>query len=229
MPKILLIEDDEILADQITKYLIAKHHIVETCMDGKEATELLEVYKYDLIIIDWGLPGVTGVEIVKNFRRAGGVTPILMLTGRNRIEEKEVGFDSGADDYVTKPFDIRELSSRVQALLRRAPEFQGARMEVSGIVVDSGSHQAFFRAQPIALQPKEFALLEFLIRHKGKAVRTKDLLDHVWGSDSDVTSETLYTYMRALRKKIQTLGGDPNLIATVHGVGYSLRVSAADS
>lgn len=228
MPKILLIEDDEILADQITKYLIAKHHIVETCMDGKEATELLEVYKYDLIIIDWGLPNVTGVEIVKNFRRAGGVTPILMLTGKDRIEEKEVGFDSGADDYVTKPFDIRELSSRVQALLRRAPEFQGARMEVSGIVVDSGSHQAFFRDQPMALQPKEFALLEFLIRHKGKAVRTKDLLDHVWGSDSDVTSETLYTYMRALRKKIQTLGGDPNLIATVHGVGYSLRV-AADS
>lgn len=223
MAKILVIEDDEILADQIDVFLGAKDHTVETCHDGREAQELLEFGKFDLIIVDWGLPSVSGVDIVRNFRAAGGVTPILMLTGKDKINEKETGFDAGADDYLTKPFDARELNARARALLRRPPEFQGSRLEASDLSVDTSSHLAFFKDSPLILQPKEFQLLEFLLRHKGKAVKTKDLLEYVWSSDSDVTSETLYTYIRALRKKIQTLGGDPNLIATVHAVGYTIR------
>lgn len=223
MAKILLVEDDEILAEQIDAYLGAKDFTVETCHDGQEAQELLEVGKFDLIIIDWGLPNLPGVEVVRKFRASGGVTPILMLTGKDKVDEKETGFDAGADDYLTKPFDARELHARARALLRRPPEFQGARLEASGLSVDTSSHQAFFQDTKLTLQPKEFQLLEFLLRHKGKAVKTKDLLDYVWSSDSDVTSETLYTYIRALRKKIQTLGGDPNLIATVHAVGYTIR------
>ncbi len=223
MAKILLIEDDEILADQIDVYLVAKDFTVETCHDGRHAQELLEFGKFDLIIVDWGLPNVSGVEIVRKFRASGGVTPILMLTGKDKVDEKETGFDAGADDYLTKPFDARELHARARALLRRAPEFQGSRLEASGLSVDTSSHQAFFKDNKLTLQPKEFQLLEFLLRHKGKAVRTKDLLDYVWSSDSDVTSETLYTYIRALRKKIQILGGDPNVIATVHAVGYTIR------
>lgn len=223
MPKILLIEDDDILTDQLTHFLKGKDYAVETCDDGLEAVERIECYKYDLIIIDWGLPGLSGVEIVKRFRASGGVTPILMLTGKNKVEEKEFGFNAGADDYLTKPFDARELHVRAQALLRRPPEFRGSRLEASGLVVDTTEHRAYFGNSALNLQPKEFQLLEFLVRHNGKTVKTKDLLDYVWSSDSDVTSETLYTYIRAVRKKIEGAGGDAGLVATVHGIGYTIR------
>lgn len=223
MAKILLVEDDEVLTEQIENYLRAKDFTVESCHDGIEAAEILQMSKFDLIIIDWGLPGVSGVEIVRKFRQSGGVTPILMLTGKNKVDEKETGFDAGADDYLTKPFDARELHARARALLRRPPEFQGVRLEANGLAIDTSSHQAFFNDKLLTLQPREFQLLEFLLRHKGKAVRTQELLEHVWSSDSDVASETLYTYIRALRKKIQGLGGDPSLIATVHAVGYTIK------
>lgn len=223
MAKILLVEDDELLTDQIASYLTAKHHNVETCDDGLEAKELIDCYAFDLIIIDWGLPRLSGIEIIRAFRMKGGVTPVLMLTGRDTVDEKETGFDAGADDYLTKPFDSRELYARTQALLRRPAQFQGDVLECAGIRIKTAEHSAYFRETALSLQPKEFQLLEFLLRHKGKAVRSKDLLDHVWSSDSDVTSETLYTYVRALRKKIQEAGGESNTIATVHGVGYTIR------
>lgn len=223
MAKILLVEDDDMLSDEIASYLAAKHHNVETCDNGSDALELINAYSYDLIVIDWGLPNVTGIEILRSFRLKGGVTPVLMLTGRDKIEEKETGFDAGADDYLTKPFDARELYARIQALLRRPTEFLGATLECSGIRLSTSEHRAYFKESILTLQPKEFQLLEFLMRHKGKAVKSKALLDHVWSSDSDVTSETLYTYIRALRKKIQDAGGHPDIIATVHSVGYTIR------
>ncbi|MCA9805078.1 MAG: response regulator transcription factor [Cyanobacteria bacterium HKST-UBA02] len=222
MAKILLVEDDEVLAEQIASYLAARGHIVEPVFDGLSAMEMLEAFKYDLLIIDWGLPGLAGVSVVEKLRARGEDMAILMLTGKDRIEEKETGFSAGADDYLTKPFDIRELAVRIQALLRRPEKFQAEILRSGDIELDQGRHRVTVGKEELSLQPKEFQLLEFLMRHQGEAVSSKDLLDYVWSSESAVSSETLYTYIRALRKKIASLGGDPNAIATVHGVGYRL-------
>ncbi|MGD9679785.1 MAG: response regulator transcription factor [Candidatus Obscuribacterales bacterium] len=222
MAKILLVEDDEVLAEQIAGYLAARGHIVEPVFDGLAALEMLEAFKYDLLIIDWGLPGLAGVSVVEKLRARGDGMAILMLTGKDRIEEKEAGFSAGADDYLTKPFDIRELAVRIQALLRRPEKFQQEILRSGEIELDQGRHRVTVGKEELSLQPKEFQLLEFLMRHQGEAVSSKDLLDYVWSSESAVSSETLYTYIRALRKKIASRGGDGNAIATVHGVGYRL-------
>lgn len=222
MAKILLVEDDEVLAEQIASYLTARGHIVEPVFDGLSALEMLDAFKYDLLVIDWGLPGLAGVSVVERLRARGEGMAILMLTGKDRIEEKETGFSAGADDYLTKPFDVRELAVRIQALLRRPEMFQAEILRSGDIELDQGRHRVTVCKEELSLQPKEFQLLEFLMRHQGEAVSSKDLLDYVWSSDSAVSSETLYTYIRALRKKIAGRGGDANAIATVHGVGYRL-------
>jgi len=225
MAKILLVEDDDILGDQITNWLENEHHNVEFCSDGLEGAEKLEYHKYDVVVIDWGLPNLSGIEIIRKFRAAGGLTPVLILTGKGQVHEKEEGLEAGADDYVTKPFEIRELSARIKALLRRPQNFVGTRMEAPGLIIDTNEHRAYCGSCEVSLQPKEFDLLEFLVRHKGRVVKTQALLEHVWSSDSFVTSETIYTYVRALRKKIDEAGGNSNIIQTVRGVGYSVRNS----
>lgn len=224
MAKILLVEDDDILADQIVNWLEEhEHHNVELCADGMEGAEKLEYHKYDVAVLDWGLPSLSGIQIIRQFRAAGGGTPILILTGKDKIHEKEEGLEAGADDYLTKPFEIRELSVRIKALLRRPQAFVGTKMEAGSLAIDTTEHRVFCGSREVRLQPKEFDLIEFLVRHKGRVVKTQALLEHVWSSDSFVTSETIYTYVRALRKKVEEAGGDSSIIQTVRGVGYSVR------
>ena len=224
MAKILLVEDDEILADQIVNWLEGtEHHNVELCSDGQEGAEKLAYHKYDVAVLDWGLPTLSGIQILRKFRASGGTMPVLLLTGKGKINEKEEGLEAGADDYLTKPFEIRELSARIKALLRRPQAFVGTKMEVNGLTIDTTEHRIFCGSKEVNLQPKEFDLLEFLVRHKGRVVKTQALLEHVWSSDSFVTSETIYTYVRALRKKIDEAGGDSSILQTIRGVGYSVR------
>lgn len=222
MAKILIIEDDVILSDQLVNWLDAEHYNCEQSEDGLEGLEKLTYHRYDVIVIDWDLPRLSGVEIVRKFRAAGGATPILILTGKGRVQDKEEGLNAGADDYLTKPFELRELSARLKALLRRPAGFAGTTLEGGGLTADTTQRRVFCNGTEISLQAKEFDLLEFLLRHQGKVLKTQELLEHVWSSDSFVTSETLYTYIRALRKKIEDAGGQ-NVIHTVRAVGYILR------
>lgn len=221
MAKILFAEDDVDLAHRIEAWLKHEHHAVEVVYDGAKAMENLEYFNYELVILDWGLPKITGLEICKRFRANGGTTPVLMLTGRKEISDKESGLDSGADDYLTKPFEVRELSARIRALLRRPVGFTGVTLKVGDIELDSTTHKVTVAEQEIVLAPKEFALLEFLMKHAGKVVSADQILRHIWSSDSDATSETIYTYMKTIRKKLSGSTRDTP-IRTIHGLGYTM-------
>ncbi|HMO23852.1 MAG TPA: response regulator transcription factor, partial [Candidatus Melainabacteria bacterium] len=176
----------------------------------------------DVIIMDLTLPKMDGIEVCKNFRQQGGETPILILTGRGTVPDKELGFDAGADDYLTKPFHLKELSARIRALLRRPKDFAGEVLKAGNISLDIGSHTVTKEGKDIHLPRMEFALLEFLMRHKGQVFSAEALLDRVWTGDSDKSPETIRTSVKKLRSKIDTKG-EPSLIRNVHGVGYKLE------
>jgi two-component system, OmpR family, response regulator len=178
--------------------------------------------QYDVIVLDWDLPGATGVEICTSFRAKGGNTPIIMLTGKSTLRDKEEGLDSGADDYLTKPFHIKELSARIRALLRRPLSVTGNTLKVGDITLCPISYKVTKAEQEVQLLPREFALLEFLMRHPGQVFGAEALLDRVWNSDSEASPDALRTCMKRLRKKIESPEGD-SIIKTVHGVGYKLE------
>ena len=221
MAKILLVEDEEDFSDLVTMWLKNEHHIVEVADTGEKAVDLLKVYRYDLLILDWMLPGISGIDICKDFRGQGGSTPILMLTAKRHVDEKETGLDAGADDYLTKPFELKELSARVRALLRRPAAFSGTELKVGPVTMDTATHRVTRQGEEIALLPKEFALLEFFMRHPNQVFSAEALLDRVWASESEASPETIRTYIKRLRKKIDE-DGSPSLVSTVHGVGYKL-------
>lgn len=221
MAKILLVEDDKDLVGMVRSMLQAEHHTVEALSDGREAAQHLRIYPYDIIVLDWELPGATGIEILKQFRSGGGKTPIIMLTGRDKIDDKELGLEVGADDYLTKPFAMRELSARIKALLRRSPQVTENILAAGDIELDPAKYRVTRKGNPVQLLPKEFAVLEFLLRHPNQVFTADALLERVWKSDSEATAEALRTTMKRLRKKIENEDG-AQLIRTVHGVGYVL-------
>jgi DNA-binding response OmpR family regulator len=222
MAKILIVEDEPDLAEPVRAYLTHEHHLVEVVDDGLEALERLRFYKYDLIILDWMLPGMHGVEVCKNFRQSGGTTPILMLTSRKQTNDKITGLDAGADDYLTKPFDVQEISARVRALLRRPQAVTSNVLTARNIILETSTFRVTRDGTEISLLPKEFALLEFFMRHPNQVFSAEALLDRVWSSESEASPETIRTYIKRLRQKIDIKGEKNSIIATVHGVGYKL-------
>ena len=169
MVKILVVEDDLALATTIRDTLSNEQYKVETSHSGEEADGLLSSFDYDLVILDWELPEMSGVSICQRFRARGGTTPILMLTGKSTADDKESGLDSGADDYLTKPFEVRELNARIRALLRRPTQFQGQKLRWGNLELDTNTHRVVLNGKDIALQPLEFTVLEFFMRHPGNA------------------------------------------------------------
>lgn len=223
MAKILIVEDDEQLADLIVQCLTRENHLVEHVNNGADALSQVKLYIFDLIILDWNLPEVTGLGILKEFRSRGGITPVLFLTGRRDLSDKLEGLDAGADDYLTKPFDSRELTSRIRALLRRPQVLVGDVLEVGALRLDPKDFKVTLGEDEIKLVPKEFALLEFLMRHPGELFGVDKLLDSVWPCQSDSTREALTTCIKRLRKKLDG-DSDTSMIRNVHGVGYGLFV-----
>lgn len=223
MAKILVVEDDVDLAGRVQAWLEAERHIAEVAYDGTAAMEHLNSYTYDIIILDRELPGMSGLEVCKRFRTQGGLTPVIMLTGYDKLADKEAGFESGVDDYVTKPFQVKELSARIRALMRRPPPSQGPVLEFAHIKLDPSMHQVLVDGKEVELLPKEFALLEFFMRHPVQLFSPESLLKCVWDSEADSTVETVYTYVKRLRSKID-LDKKNSLIKTVYGMGYRLEV-----
>jgi DNA-binding response OmpR family regulator len=225
MPKILLAEDDPELAGVVKDWLTREFHVVEWVEDGRDALESLKYYEYDLVILDWTLPSVTGVDIAKQFRARGGTTPILMLTGRTMVKEKEEGFDAGADDYLTKPFDPRELSARLKALLRRPKGVLSNALKFGDLELDPRSRRVSRSGKEVQLGPKEFAMLEFFMRHPGEVFTSDALLERVWLNESDSSSDTVRVHINRLRNKIDTDGSE-SLIRTVFKQGYRFQPPA---
>jgi DNA-binding response OmpR family regulator len=220
MAKILFVEDDNDLANMVRTFLLFEHHTVERIANGREASDHLKTFEYEVIILDWNLPDMSGIEILKEYRGQGGKSPILMLTGKNTINDKEQGLDNGVDDYLTKPFDMRELGARIRALLRRSPALSGNILKVGQITLDTTMHRVHMNGEPLNLVPKEFQLLEFMMRNPGKVFTATALLNRVWPSDSDATEEALRTTIKRLRKKMDP---DGNILQNVRGVGYCLN------
>jgi OmpR-family two-component system manganese-sensing response regulator len=226
MAKILVVEDDIMTAQMISDLVESLGHTVELVYNGDDAIDRLKFYDFDLAVLDWQMPGKSGVEVCKTYRANGGKTPILMLTGKNTIDDKEEGFDSGADDYLTKPFEVRELKMRVQAMLRRPVDYVQPAVEGGlGLTLDYQKHCLIRDGQEIALLPKEFAVLEFLFRHPNQYFTPETLLNKVWPSESDSTIEALRTCIKRIRKKVD-IENDTSIIATVRGYGYRLELKS---
>jgi DNA-binding response OmpR family regulator len=221
MAKILLIEDDVALVRMLKNWLTLEHYKLDTAENGARGLEFLAVYKYDAIILDLEMPEVEGMEVLERFRTAGGKTPVLILTGKDSIHSKLAGLDAGADDYLTKPFHVKELSARLRALLRRSADLPSHLLKVRDIVLDPKDHTVKRGEEELQLLPTEFALLEFFMRNPNEVFSAEALLDRVWTSKATGTLSALTTCIKRMRQKID-IEGEPSIIKTVHGVGYKL-------
>ena len=223
MAKILLVEDDPEVCEVVTDWLVDEHYTVDVVNNGVEAIERLRFDKYDVLIFDWQLPDLTGIEICKKFRSKGGNTPVLMLTGKSEITDKETGLDAGADDYLTKPFHPRELSARVRALLRRSGDLKQNVLTCGDLELDPQGFKVTKGGKEVALLPKEFALLEFFLRHPNQVFSPEALLDRVWSAESEASPDTIRVHITKLRGKIDN-EGQPSMIKTIHRQGYKWEV-----
>jgi DNA-binding response OmpR family regulator len=220
MAKILLVEDNQEQALMVSEYLSAEHHKVEVVHDGQQGLDRVMLCSYDLIILDWELPGVAGVDILRQYRQNNGTTPVIMLTAKGLVSNKLEGLDAGADDYVPKPFSVRELGARVRSLLRRSSGQNTNILQVNDLTLDPRRFLVFKSGKKLELAGREFNLLEFFMRHPDEIFTSDMLLQRVWQTDAEAGPEALRTCLFRLRKK---LGGDESDIVTVHGVGYKLK------
>jgi DNA-binding response OmpR family regulator len=222
MAKILLVEDDKELAATVAKYLTLERHIVEVANDGQDGLDRVLAGFYDVIILDVNLPNVNGVEICRQFRDQRGKTPVIMLTGQIAVADKELALDSGADDYITKPFSTRELSARVRAVLRRPGDIRDNRLDIGNLSLDVAVHSITKDGTPLRLNPIDFALLEFLIRHHGEFFSAEALISQVWHTDASSGPDAVRSAIRRIRQQIDN-DGEESLIETVNKVGYRIR------
>ncbi len=220
MAKILIVEDNPEFLKDLKKTLSFENHTIEAVLDGTAGLDRALLCEYDLLVLDWDLPGVTGVEICRQFRDKGGQTPVLLLTGKREIDDKECGLDAGADDYLTKPFNVRELLARVRALLRRSGNaVTGNVLTLGDVELDPANFKVKRAGVPVKLVPKEFAILELMLRNPGKVFSAEALFSRVWIADEDASPDVVRSHIKNLRKKLEA-GGQPAVIHTVHGVGY---------
>lgn len=223
MARILLVDDDKDHLVLLSACLQAENYTVVEANDGNQGKEWLISSLFDLIILDWTMPDISGVELCRFFRARGGTTPILFLTGKTEIIDKETGFDAGGDDYLTKPFDMRELLARLKALLRRPKLIQGEVLQARNIQLDTMKRTVTVAGQEIALTPKEFNLLEVFMRHPNQVMTQDRLLDMVWANDTDKSIDVVRQTLARLRLAISD-SKENRLIRTVHGIGYRLEV-----
>jgi|YelNatPaOPRAMG01_1025707.scaffolds.fasta_scaffold12126_3 two-component system response regulator MprA len=219
--RILIIEDDEAVLKILKRVLAYDGYQVDTALDGQSGLNLARDQRPDLVILDWMLPGMDGLEVCRRLR-AGGNAPILMLTAKDTIQDRVQGLDAGADDYLVKPPDMDELLARVRALLRRTQPERAQVLSFADLTLDTGTRQATRHGRVISLTAKEYELLDLFLRHP-RQVLTRDMIfDRVWGYDFGGESNVLDVYIRYLRQKLEA-EGEARLLHTVRGVGYVLR------
>lgn len=225
MSKVLIVEDDLVFSYLIQHHLELNHYVVEAVKTGSEGLSRLKQGVCDVAILDWMLPDMMGVEICKAFRDHGGTIPILILTAKNTSEEKAIGLDSGADDYLVKPFDQTELLARLRALLRRPVGYTGKILKVRDVELDTETHRVTRAGTEVDLSLKEITILELLMRYPNQRFTAESLLQRVWRSDGNASVETVRTHMKTLRKKLNDSSDSP-LIRTTRHLGY--RIVEAD-
>lgn len=219
--KILVIEDEPDLADALRQGFEHQGYVVDVAAHGLLGWDMLETYTYDALVLDRRLPGLEGVQLCRRLRQQGFRLPVLMLTARDTIEDRVEGLQAGADDYLVKPFDFRELQARVQALLRRQQPEQRNRLEVDDLVLDLETTDVSRAGLPLALSRKEYLLLALLLRHRGQVVPPDRIMEQLWDADGSPSPEIVRAHIKNLRKKVDG-PSVRKLIRTVHGMGYRL-------
>ena len=219
--RVLIIEDDEGILRVLRRGLGYEGYTVDTALDGENGLHLARERRPDLVILDWMLPGMDGLEVCQRLRALGSM-PILMLTARDTIQDRVQGLDVGADDYMTKPFELDELNARIRALLRRTQLERSPVLSFSDLELDTATRQATRRGRAIQLTAKEYDLLELFLRHPRQVLTREMIFDRVWGYDFGGESNVLDVYIRYLRQKLEG-EGEARLIHTVRGVGYVMR------
>jgi heavy metal response regulator len=219
MVRVLLVEDDEAISSFVRRGLVEEGYSVDVSTDGRDAFHRALDDSYDVIILDVVIPFIDGFEVVRGIRKEGRRVPVLMLSGKNSVEERVRGLDSGADDYLVKPFSFEELSARVRALSRRQGEIHQPNVEIDNFKIDFAAHRVTRQDRVINLTAKEFALLAYLVRNRGNVVTRTMIAEHVWDQNFDSFSNIVDVYVRYLRVKLDD-GFQSKLIHTVRGVGY---------
>lgn len=219
--RILVVEDDKKVAAFLQKGLREEQYAVDVCRDGVEAVYEAQGHPYDVIILDIMLPGKDGFTICRELRENNVLTPILMLTAKDSLEDKIIGLSEGADDYLTKPFSFEELLARIRALLRRSQDYKTGSLKVADLELDPLRRTVQRGGTPITLSGKEYALLEYLMRNKGIILSQSKIIDHVWDRNYDGTSNLINVYINHLREKIDK-NAEVKLIKTVRGQGYKI-------
>ena len=220
-PRVLVVEDDDEIAQVLQRSLRLDGYDVRIAGDGEAALDQAAAYHPDLVILDLGLPKLDGIEVARRLRSADDV-PILMLTARDAVESRVEGLDSGADDYLVKPFERQELLARLRALLRRRPPRGSASLVVADLSLNPDTHEVQRGERQIELTQREFELLEYLMRNERIVVPRQRLLEEVWGYDPFATTNTIEVFVSNLRRKLEG-GGEPRLLHTIRGAGYVLR------
>jgi two-component system, OmpR family, response regulator MprA len=223
--RILVVDDEPAVQHALSRALSLERYEVAQASDGPQALERLGADPYDAVILDVSMPHLDGLEVCRRLRSGGDRTPVLMLTARGEIDDRVAGLDAGADDYLVKPFALRELMARLRALLRRTGEDeQEQTLTFEDLRMDRLAHEAFRGERPLQLTRTEFLLLELFLRHPRQVLTRSAIFENVWGYDFGATSNSLGVYMGYLRRKTEA-GGEPRLLHTVRGVGYILRGS----
>ncbi|HQF41776.1 MAG TPA: response regulator transcription factor [Ignavibacteriaceae bacterium] len=229
MPKILVVDDEQNMRTGLKDNLEFEGYEVETANDGEEGLKKILVNKYDLIILDVMMPKKSGFDVCKETRKNGITTPIILLTAKGEEIDKVVGLEIGADDYVTKPFSLRELIARVKAILRRSDNLimdnESREIKIGKLTIDFNSYKATLKNKDVAMSHKEFEILRYLWKHRNATVSRDDLLTEIWGYDETPTTRTVDNFILKLRQKIENDPNHPQVILTVHGIGYKLIIS----
>ncbi len=220
--RILLVEDNRRLSDSLKAVLVEDGYAVDTAYDGVEAEEVASFTPYDVIVLDIMLPKRDGIEVCKSLRTQKVKTPILMLTARDSLDDRVQGLDSGADDYLVKPFEIKELRARLRALLRRDADTKGSNLMVADLRLDPATHDAWRGKTKLDLTAKEFSLLEYMMRNPNRLITRDMVLNHLWDYSQTLASNVVDVHIRRLRRKVDD-PFEPKLIETIRGAGYRLR------
>lgn len=224
--RVLVVEDEPKIAAFIKRGLLEEHYAVDVASDGEEALDRAAAAEYDLIVLDILLPKLDGVSVCRELRENGLRTPVLMLTAKDTVDDRVSGLDSGADDYLVKPFAFKELLARLRALARRPPAVQGTVLRVADLTLDTVSHQATRAGRSIELTAKEYSLLEYLMRNKNQVLTRTMIAEHIWNYDFYNESNVVDVYIRNLRRKLDD-DFPQKVIHTVRGVGYKLGAGSA--
>lgn len=225
--RLLLAEDEKSLSRALTRILESSHYSVDAAYNGEEALDFLDVSSYDAVILDLMMPKVDGLTVLRTLRERNDLTPVLILTARSEVDDKVLGLDSGANDYLTKPFEPKELLARIRAITRVQTKNPSSVLQLGNVTLDRTNYELACGENSIRLANKEFQLMELLMSNPGQVLSTEQIFERIWGLDSDAETSIIWVYISYLRRKFKTLGANVRIKAT-RNVGYSLVVEEED-